>query len=78
MVFQNAKARAEASGQPVPEARAMGFGLPTDIAPIVVYLCSPRADHLRSQLFTFNGSKLATWRHDTPPNSWPNNSSPKG
>jgi NAD(P)-dependent dehydrogenase (short-subunit alcohol dehydrogenase family) len=63
VVFQNAKARADAAGQPVPEARSLGFGLPAEIAPIVVYLCSLRADHLRSQLFTFNGSKLAVWRH---------------
>ena len=31
--------------------------------PIVVYLCSDRAAHLRSQLVTFNGSKLALWSH---------------
>jgi hypothetical protein len=28
-----------------------------------VYLCSDRAAHLRSQLVTFNGSKLALWQH---------------
>ena len=33
------------------------------MAPIVVYLCSDRAAHLRSQLITFNGSKLGLWSH---------------
>ena len=64
VVFDGAKRRAETNGTTAPEPRAMGFGAPADIAPIVVYLCSERADHLRSQLFTFNGSKLAVWEHD--------------
>ncbi len=46
----------------------MGFGDPAEIARIVVYLCSERADHLRSQLVTFNGSKLALWQH--PRETW--------
>ena len=63
VVFDGARQRAEAKGVDAPEPAAMGFGRPADIAPIVVYLCSARADHLRSELFTFNGSKLATWEH---------------
>jgi 3-oxoacyl-[acyl-carrier protein] reductase len=63
VVFEGASQRAAAKGVEPPAPRDMGFGKPADIAPIVVYLCSPRADHLRSQLFTFNGSKLAVWQH---------------
>ncbi len=63
VVFDNAAARAEAAGAPAPEAKQLGFGHPTEVAPIVVYLCSDAAAHLRSQLFTFNGTKLATWQH---------------
>jgi len=63
VVFDGVRQRAEAKGQPVPAASELGFGRPADIAPIVVYLCSERAAHLRSQLFTFNGSKLAVWQH---------------
>ena len=33
-----------------------------------VHLCSERADHLRSQLVTFNGSKLGLWQH--PRETW--------
>jgi hypothetical protein len=46
----------------------MGFGDPAEIARVVVYLCSERADHLRSQLVTFNGSKLGLWQH--PRETW--------
>jgi len=63
VVFHGARQRAEAKGTTAPEPSEMGFGKPAAIAPIVVYLCSERADHLRSQLFTFNGSKLAVWEH---------------
>jgi NAD(P)-dependent dehydrogenase (short-subunit alcohol dehydrogenase family) len=63
VVFDNAAKRAEAEGRPAPAPRELGFGQPADVAPIVVYLCSDRAAHLRSQLFTFNGSKLAVWQH---------------
>ena len=63
VVFDGARQRAEAQGGTPPSARELGFGRPEDVAPIVVHLCSPRADHLRSQLFTFNGTKLATWQH---------------
>ncbi len=63
VVFDNAAKRAEAAERPAPTAAELGFGRPDDVAPIVVYLCSPQADHLRSQLFTFNGSKLAVWQH---------------
>lgn len=63
VVFDNAAKRAEAAGTAVPDSRDLGFGRPADVAPIVAYLCSDRAAHLRSQLFTFNGSKLAVWQH---------------
>jgi 3-oxoacyl-[acyl-carrier protein] reductase len=63
VVFEGARQRSEASGVAAPTPREMGFGDPADIARVVVHLCSPRADHLRSQLVTFNGSKLAVWQH---------------
>lgn len=68
VVFDMAKKRAEEAGKPVPSAADLGFGTPETIAPIVVYLCSDRASHLRSQLFTFNGRKLALWSH--PKETW--------
>ena len=64
VVIDGARQRAEAQRPAVPvRPREIGFGQPADVAAIVVYLCSQRADHLRSQLVTFNGSKLAVWRH---------------
>ena len=63
VVFENAAKAADAAGRPAPTARQLGFGAPDEVAPVVVYLCSDRAAHLRSQLVTFNGSKLAVWQH---------------
>jgi NAD(P)-dependent dehydrogenase (short-subunit alcohol dehydrogenase family) len=63
VVFDLAEQRAAATGATVPTAAQMGFGRPEDVAPVVVYLCSDRAAHLRSQLIAFNGSKLAVWQH---------------
>jgi 3-oxoacyl-[acyl-carrier protein] reductase len=63
VVFDNARRRAEAEGRSAPTATELGFGTPELVAPVVVYLCSDRAAHLRSQLVTFNGSKLALWSH---------------
>ena len=63
VVFDLAEQRAAATGTSVPTPAQMGFGRPEDVAPAVVYLCSDRAAHLRSQLITFNGSKLAVWQH---------------
>jgi 3-oxoacyl-[acyl-carrier protein] reductase len=63
VVFDNAAKRAAEAGKPPPEPREIGFGTPQAVAPVVVYLCSDRAAHLRSQLITFNGSKLGLWSH---------------
>ena len=63
VVFDNAAKRASDAGQPPPAAHELGFGTTEAVAPIVVYLCSDRAAHLRSQLITFNGSKLGLWSH---------------
>ena len=63
VVFKNAAQRAVDAGHPAPTPAQLGFGTPDAVAPIVVYLCSARAAHLRSQLVTFNGSKLALWSH---------------
>src|SRR3954447_18975126 len=63
VVFTNAAKRAETERRPPPTPAELGFGTPETVAPIVVYLCSDRAAHLRSQLLTFNGSKLGLWSH---------------
>ena len=63
VVFDNAARRAAEAGRPAPAAHELGFGTPESVAPIVVYLCSDRATYLRSQLVTFNGSKLGLWSH---------------
>jgi 3-oxoacyl-[acyl-carrier protein] reductase len=63
VVFENAAKAAEAAGRPAPEPSQLGFGTPETVAPIVVYLCSDAAADIRSQLFTFNGTKLARWTH---------------
>jgi len=63
VVFEGARRRAEQSGRDAPAPRDMGFGTPEEIAPVVVHLCSDAAAHLRSQLVTFNGRKLARWQH---------------
>ena len=68
VVFDGVRQRAEEKGTDAPSPRDMGFGDPAEIARIVTYLCSERADHLRSQLVTFNGSKLALWQH--PRETW--------
>jgi len=68
VVFEGVRRRAEERGTEPPSPRSIGFGAPADVAGVVVYLCSPAADHLRSQLVTFNGSKLALWQH--PRETW--------
>jgi 3-oxoacyl-[acyl-carrier protein] reductase len=68
VVFENARKKGETDGTAVPSPADMGFGTPETIAPVVVYLCSDRALHLRSQLVTFNGRKLALWQH--PREAW--------
>ncbi|MBO0730530.1 MAG: SDR family oxidoreductase [Acidimicrobiaceae bacterium] len=68
VVIDNAVARASASDQPVPTPKELGFGSPAEVASVVVYLCSDRASEIRSQLVTFNGSKLALWSH--PRETW--------
>jgi NAD(P)-dependent dehydrogenase (short-subunit alcohol dehydrogenase family) len=68
VVFDGVRRRSEDAGVDPPSPRQLGFGDPAQIAPVVVYLCSERADHLRSQLVTFNGSKLALWQH--PKEAW--------
>jgi 3-oxoacyl-[acyl-carrier protein] reductase len=68
VVFDGVRQRAESEGNAAPSPRDMGFGDPAAIARVVAHLCSERADHLRSQLVTFNGSRLALWQH--PRETW--------
>ncbi len=63
VVFEGAAKRAEQAGRPPPAPAELGFGTPETVAPVVVHLCSDRAVHLRSQVVTFNGSKLGLWTH---------------
>ncbi len=63
VVMANAARQADEAGRDAPAPQDMGFGSPESVAPIVVYLCSDRAAHLRSQLFGFNGSRLTVWQH---------------
>jgi 3-oxoacyl-[acyl-carrier protein] reductase len=63
VVFDNVEARAKAAGKPAPTPHEMGFGTPETVAPLVVFLCSDAAAHIDGQLMTFNGRKLALWRH---------------
>lgn len=63
VVMANAARQAGDAGRDAPVPREMGFGAPAAVAPIVVYLCSDRAAHLRSQLFGFNGNRLTVWQH---------------
>ena len=63
VVMANAARQADEAGRAAPHPQEMGFGSPAAVAPIVVYLCSDRAAHLRSQLFGFNGSRLTVWQH---------------
>jgi len=63
VVFEGAAKRAEQADRPPPAPAELGFGTPETVAPVVVHLCSDRAVHLRSQVVTFNGSKLGLWTH---------------
>ncbi|MGI9052190.1 MAG: SDR family NAD(P)-dependent oxidoreductase [Ilumatobacteraceae bacterium] len=63
VVFEGAARRAEQAGRPAPAPAELGFGTPDTVAPVVVHLCSDRAAHLRSQIVTFNGSKVGLWTH---------------
>jgi 3-oxoacyl-[acyl-carrier protein] reductase len=58
-------ALAASSGLPTPTFESLGLGQPDAVATIVVYLCSDQASDIRSQVFTFSGSKLAIWQHPT-------------
>jgi 3-oxoacyl-[acyl-carrier protein] reductase len=51
------------AGLPAPTFESLGLGQPEAVADIVVYLCSDQASDIRSQVFTFSGSKLAIWQH---------------
>jgi 3-oxoacyl-[acyl-carrier protein] reductase len=62
-MVDKAREKAESDGTPLPTPAELGLGTPATVAPIVVYLCSERASHLRSQLITFNGQRLAVWQH---------------
>lgn len=55
-------ARDVENGQPVPATlRQAGFGLPQDVAPMVVFLVSDKARHVTGQVFGAGGDRISIW-----------------
>jgi NAD(P)-dependent dehydrogenase (short-subunit alcohol dehydrogenase family) len=52
-------------GEPLPDMvrKGMGMGMPEDVAPLVVFLCSEAADRVSGQCVGLGGDKLALWSH---------------
>lgn len=53
------------AGEPVPRyaRRELSFGPPEDVAPLVVFLASPRAGGITGQAVGLGGDRLALWSH---------------
>ena len=53
------------SGQPLPAMvrQQMGMGMPEDVAPLLVFLCSDAAKDVTGQCVGLGGDKLALWSH---------------
>ena len=52
-------------GEPLPDLirKGMGMGLPTDVAPLLVFLASDAARDVTGQAIGLGGDKLALWSH---------------
>jgi len=52
-------------GEPLPAMvrRGMGMGMPDDVAPLLVFLCSAAAAGVTGQCIGLGGDKLALWSH---------------
>jgi NAD(P)-dependent dehydrogenase (short-subunit alcohol dehydrogenase family) len=53
------------SGEPLPDLirKGMGMGLPSDVAPLLVFLASDAAKDVTGQCIGLGGDKLALWSH---------------
>jgi len=53
------------SGQPLPATvrQQMGMGMPEDVAPLLVFLCSDAGKEITGQCIGLGGDKLALWSH---------------
>jgi NAD(P)-dependent dehydrogenase (short-subunit alcohol dehydrogenase family) len=65
VVIDRAVQAAEAAGEPVPTAGAIGLGDPDEVAKLLVYLASDLAKDINYQMITFNGGRLSLWTHPT-------------
>jgi NAD(P)-dependent dehydrogenase (short-subunit alcohol dehydrogenase family) len=52
-------------GEPLPDLirKGMGMGLPTDVAPLLVFLASDAAREVTGQCIGLGGDKLSLWSH---------------
>jgi NAD(P)-dependent dehydrogenase (short-subunit alcohol dehydrogenase family) len=52
-------------GEPLPDLirKGMGMGLPTDVAPLLVFLASDEAKDVTGQAIGLGGDKLSLWSH---------------
>ncbi len=63
VIVERNRALAEKEGRTPPSPAEMGLGRPEQIARLIVFLASAKADALNGQIITFNGRKLALWTH---------------
>jgi NAD(P)-dependent dehydrogenase (short-subunit alcohol dehydrogenase family) len=52
-------------GEPLPDLvrKGMGMGMPEDVAPLIVFLCSDAAKEVTGQCIGLGGDKLSLWSH---------------
>jgi NAD(P)-dependent dehydrogenase (short-subunit alcohol dehydrogenase family) len=52
-------------GEPLPDLirKQMGMGMPEDVAPLLVFLCSDAAKDVTGQCIGLGGDKLSLWSH---------------
>src|SRR6202035_3511215 len=52
-------------GEPLPDMvrKGMGMGMPEDVAPLLVFLCSDAAKEITGQCIGLGGDKLSLWSH---------------
>jgi NAD(P)-dependent dehydrogenase (short-subunit alcohol dehydrogenase family) len=52
-------------GEPLPDMvrKQMGMGMPEDVAPLLVFLCSDAAKEVTGQCIGLGGDKLSLWSH---------------
>jgi NAD(P)-dependent dehydrogenase (short-subunit alcohol dehydrogenase family) len=57
--------QAAQTGEPLPDTirKQMGMGMPEDVAPLLVFLCSDAAKDVTGQCIGLGGDKLSLWSH---------------